>query len=409
VSGAAVDPDPIWEAMPSVRGVALDSVRRENLATVLRLVHHGAAAGRSRSELARITGLNRSTISDLVSELGERRLVAVNEPTRRTGVGRPSPIVTAAETAVAVAVNPEIDAITVAAVALGGRVLGRQSMAVNETISAADAVAIAAASIKALSRSLSPSQRIAGVGVAVPGLVRTSDGMVRLAPHFGWMEQPFAAMLAGATGLRVEAANDATLGVRAESTFGAGRGMRDVIYLHGGASGIGGGVISGGVLLNGAAGYAGELGHTLVRSDGAHCHCGASGCLETEVRRAPLLALAGIDDAEAGDLGARLAAARTGKLRAEIDRQLDYLAVALRNAINILNPRVIILGGFLADLYGASAGRLDAQIARQPLAASREGVTVTRAQLGADILLVGAAELAFADLLADPALFAPAA
>lgn len=392
---------------PRGRGLALDSVRRENLATVLTLVHHGGAAGLSRSALARITGLNRSTISDLVSELGGYALVATADPLERTGVGRPSPIVRATDTAVAIAVNPEIDAVTVATVALGGRVLRRIRTPVVEGVTARETVAIAARNISALTRALAPAQRVAGIGVAVPGLVRTDDGMVRLAPHLRWTEEPFAAMLSAATGLRVGAENDATLGVRAETTFGAGRGVRDVIYLNGGPSGIGGGIISGGVLLNGAAGYAGELGHTLVRSDGKLCHCGATGCLETEVQRAPLLALAGLDDAQAAELERVLAAAPPRRLRAEIDRQAGYLAVTLHNAINVLNPRLIILGGFLAALHRAAAERLETHLAQQAsFTASRESVRIVRAQLGADILLVGAAELAFADILADPALFA---
>ena len=82
--------------------------------------------------------------------------------------------------------------------------------------------------------------------MAVPGQVRADDGLVRLAPHLGWVDDPFTARLAARTGLAVAAANDASLGVRAESTFGAGRDIQDVVYLNGGASGIGGGVIVGG-------------------------------------------------------------------------------------------------------------------------------------------------------------------
>src|SRR4051812_8570450 len=87
------DRDPHHAGASSARVFALDGVRRDNLATVLRLLHHGAIAGRSRSELTRSTGLNRSTISDLVSELAEHRLVEIEPPARRVGVGRPSPVV----------------------------------------------------------------------------------------------------------------------------------------------------------------------------------------------------------------------------------------------------------------------------------------------------------------------------
>ncbi|PJJ71081.1 putative NBD/HSP70 family sugar kinase [Diaminobutyricimonas aerilata] len=388
---------------PSVRGLGNESVRRENLASVLRLVHRNRTSGRSRSELTALTGLNRSTIAALVGELASLGLVAESEPESRTRVGRPSPVVTTTDTVLGIAVNPEIDAISVAVVGLGARVLARTRVPASATTSAQDAVALTATAIERIWRPFAAQHRNIGVGVAVPGLVRADDGLVRLAPHFGWVDEPFTALLSERIGLPVAAANDATLGVLAESTFGAGRGEPDVVYLNGGASGIGGGIISGGAPLLGAAGYAGELGHTLVNSAGIRCHCGASGCLETEVRRAPLLELTGLTDAEAGDLEGALAASDDPAVRAEVERQLDALAVALRNAVNTLNPRLIVLGGFLSALYAVAPEQLDDQLARQPLAAAREGVRIARAELGGDILSIGAAELAFAGVLGDPA------
>ena len=388
---------------PSVRGLGNESVRRENLASVLRLVHRNRTSGRSRSELTALTGLNRSTIAALVGELAALGLVAESEPESRTRVGRPSPVVTTTDTVLGIAVNPEIDAVSVAVVGLGARVLARTRVPASATMSAADAVALTAKAIERIWRPFAARHRNIGVGVAVPGLVRADDGLVRLAPHFGWVDEPFTALLSDRIGLSVAAANDATLGVLAESTFGAGRGEPDVVYLNGGASGIGGGIISGGASLIGAAGYAGELGHTLVSSAGIRCHCGAFGCLETEVRRAPLLELTGLTDAEAGELEAALAASGDPAVRAEVDRQLDALAVALRNAVNTLNPRLIVLGGFLSALYAVAPARLDDHLARQPLAAAREGVRIARAELGGDILSIGAAELAFAGVLGDPA------
>jgi predicted NBD/HSP70 family sugar kinase len=191
----------------------------------------------------------------------------------------------------------------------------------------------------------------------------------------------------------------------AESTFGAGRDVTELIYLNGGASGIGGGIIAGGTALGGAAGYAGELGHTLVNSSGIVCHCGARGCLETEVRREPLLDLVGLEDADADELEAALVASTDPAVLAEIRRQLEFLAVALRNAINTFNPQLIVLGGFLGALYEVAPAHLDTLLAEQPLKASREGVRITRAELGSDLLMIGAGELAFAPLLADPAGF----
>jgi predicted NBD/HSP70 family sugar kinase len=242
-----------------------------------------------------------------------------------------------------------------------------------------------------------------GIGVAVPGLVREQDGLVRLAPHLGWVDEPLAQMLSEATGYPVVAANDASLGALAESTFGSGRDVSDLIYLNGGASGIGGGVIAGGVSLAGITGYAGEFGHTLVNSAGVLCNCGAVGCLETEVSRAPLLELVGLQDADADELELALTASVSPAVKAEVERQLGYLAITLRNAINVLNPRLIVLGGFLGSLYAVAPEHLNHILAHQPLEAARQEVTITRTQLASDLLMIGAAELAFESILFDPA------
>lgn len=389
----------------AARGFGNDSLRRDNLATVLRLVHRSGGEGRSRSALTALTGMNRSTIAALVGELVARGLVAETEPVSRSGVGRPSPIVTATQRAVALAVNPEIDAIQLAVVGLGGRVISRHRVAASAELSVPDAVALTATAARTLLAGLASEHELIGIGIAVPGLVRTEDGLVRLAPHFGWVDEPFTALLSAALDLPASAGNDATLGVLAEGTFGAGRGIADLVYLNGGASGIGGGIVAGGRPLTGAAGYAGELGHTFVNSDGIHCHCGATGCLETEVRRAPLLELVGLDDARSDELGEALLASDADAVRAEVERQLGYLGVTVRNAVNTFNPQRIVLGGFLAALYAVAPEELERSVAAQPLAASREAVQIVPAELGGDILMVGAAELAFAGLLADPAGF----
>jgi predicted NBD/HSP70 family sugar kinase len=384
-------------------------LRRENLAKVLRLVHRAGSVGRSRSELTALTGLNRSTIAALVGELEALRLVEENDPPSNLRVGRPSPIVRTSDHVLGVTVNPETDAITVALVGLGGRVIERHRVPSPPGVDSRTAVGLAAEAVRAVLTDRIPTHRIVGVGVAVPGQVRTGDGLVRLAPHLGWVDEPFTADLAAELQLPIVAANDATLGVRAEATFGGGRGIRDVVYFNGGASGVGGGVVVGGLPLTGADGYAGELGHTLVNSAGEQCHCGAIGCLETEVTRAPLLELVGLDPADADRLEDELRASiaqggpQSAVVRAEVRRQLEFLAVALRNAINTFNPQRVLLSGFLSALYGVDGEYLETLVAQQALRASGEGVEIARAELGRDILIVGAAELAFAALFADPA------
>lgn len=384
-------------------GTNLDSVRRHNLATVLGLVHRNGPI--PRSALTQATGLNRSTVGVLVAELVELGLVREREPESSNRVGRPSPVVVADGRVVALAVNPEVDAVTVGVVGLDGAVRSRVRSPTEQVPTAREAAAIASTVIDGLVLGSGDVSRVVGIGVAVPGLVREGDGVVRLAPHLEWAEEPFAAALADASGYPVIAANDASLGANAERLFGAGRGASDLVYLNGGASGIGAGVIVGGSPLTGISGYAGELGHTLVNSAGARCHCGAIGCLETEVSQRALLRALGLDAAGPDELARALAAAVAdgdAAVIAETERQTGYLATALRNATNVFDPERIVLGGFLGVLHALAPDRLPGLVAAQSLVASAGTPTIARAALGSDILMIGAAELAFGPLLADP-------
>ncbi|WP_267420547.1 MULTISPECIES: ROK family transcriptional regulator [unclassified Curtobacterium] len=413
-------------------------VPRRNTARVLRIVHEGGPL--TRADLTRLTGLNRSTTLALVGELVDLGLVGEdldggmaagaaagvaaggaggagapapgtgNAP--GTGRGRPSPTVRASADVVAAAVTVEIDAVTVALVGLDGSIRVRVTEHTAERPTAAEAVRLVAALLDGLHEEL-VGLRLVGIGVAIPGTVRVEDGLVRYAPHLGWRDEPFAEPLAAATGQRVRVANDANLGARAEHLYGSGRGVRDLIYLNGGASGIGGGVISAGRPLNGADGYAGEMGHTFVAANGIRCHCGAIGCLETEASRAALVAVTGVpaDDLQAlaaaladsvAQAGAGAPADGPSAVARVVDRQVAALATALRNAIHTVNPAVVVLGGFLGVLLGHVGDRIVTAVREQSMAAMADRVRIVPAALGRDVLLRGAAEIGFRDLLDDP-------
>jgi len=377
-----------------------DTTRRANLSLVLSLVHHRGAL--SRAELTRATGLNRSTIATLVGHLVDLGLVYEAAALATSQIGRPSPMVHPTSSTAAIAVNPEVDAITVGLVGLGGEVIRKIRMPTQQAPSAIEVANITAAIIEGMRTELESRYRIVGIGVAVPGLTRAEDGVVSYAPHLGWRDEPIAALIGDASGYPTSAANDASLGAGAELLFGAGVGCQDLVYLNGGPSGIGGGVISGGVLRTGRNGYAGELGHTLVVSDGASCHCGAVGCLEAEISLARLQQLVGLEGADIDEVERALHNGDAAVVLPEVHRQLDHLAVTLRNAVNVFNPERIILGGFLATIFSIDPSRLIDAVQSRALHGPGELVQVSRAVLGSNLLMIGAAELVFASVLADP-------
>jgi predicted NBD/HSP70 family sugar kinase len=384
-----------------------------NAARILRIVHEGGPV--SRAELTRRTGLNRSTVLGLVGELVDQGLVHEDLPLAApagsaggVGVGRPSAIVRASTDVCAVAVTVEIDAVALALVALDGTVRDRLVEPQPTVPTAAHAIEAVARVCGDLVARADPAVRIVGVGVAVPGIVRVEDGLVRDAPHLGWRDEPFAAPLADRLGLPVRAANDANLGAWAEHLYGSARGVDDLVYLNGGASGIGGGIVSAGRPFSGADGYAGELGHTFVAGNGIRCHCGAVGCLETEASRAALVAVTGTP---ADDLDALAAALAEGAPEVErvVDRQVTALATALRNAIHTVDPEVVVLGGFLGVLLGHVGDRVDTEVRAQTMAAMTDRLRIVPAALGRDVLVRGAAELGFADVLRTAAAPPPTA
>ncbi|WP_311244825.1 ROK family transcriptional regulator [Microbacterium sp. WCS2018Hpa-23] len=385
--------------MPSQPSPA-SGTRAHNLARILRLVHEEGA--QSRATLTEATGLNRSTIADLVAELVRRGLVDERVPELPGRVGRPSPVVTASAGVVAIAVNPEVDAIEIAAVGLDRSILVRERLP-NEGLPTPEGVAeTIRARVDAWREGPLAGARIEAVGVAVPGLVRTSDGVVRNAPHLEWTDVPLADLVRSATGSPAFVDNDATLGAIAEHRYGAGRGIDHVVYLNGGASGIGGGLIIHGRAVAGAGGYAGEFGQNRPRISADGDRRTGDGVLEAEVSRRLLLDAVGLDAADDERLDAELTSSESPTVADEITRQAHVLASALANAVNVLNPTLVVLGGFLATVADLRPAQIAADVGALAMSESVEGLEIRPAALGADRLLIGAAELAFAGLLADP-------
>ena len=249
---------------------------------------------------------------------------------------------------------------------------------------------------------------LVGIGVAVVGVVRRDDGVVSTAPNLGWRDVPLGRALGDALGapVPVAVANEADLGALAELRRGAAAGLEDVIFLSG-EVGLGGGLIVGGRPLTGVAGYGGEVGHIPVNPvAGVACRCGSIGCWETEVGEPALLQRAGRPaDGGRGAVDAVLgdAAAGDATALAALDEVGRWVGIGLAGLVNTLNPSRVVLGGYLASIHPFIAATVEESLDRLALAAPRALVDVVPSALGDDAPVLGAAELAFEPLLADPA------
>ncbi len=239
-------------------------------------------------------------------------------------------------------------------------------------------------------------------GSRFPGSSARGTAWCAPPPHLEWHDAPIRELVADATGLPTAVDNDATLGAVAEHLYGAARGLDHVVYLNGGASGIGGGLIVHGMPVRGVSGYAGEFGQNRPGIASTADQQAPEGVLEDEVSRSRLLRAVGLTSADDPTLAAALSTSDDPSVAAETDRQRRILATALANAVNVLNPRAIVLGGFLAMLTEGATDQLTDLVRAQSMPANAEDVDIRAAVLADDRLLIGAAEAAFAGLLADP-------
>ncbi|GAA2627807.1 ROK family transcriptional regulator [Dactylosporangium fulvum] len=391
-------------------GPSQEEIRRSNLGALLRSVHlHGAM---SRADLTTSLGLNRSTIGALTADLAAAGLVSEEVPQEQRGrAGRPSLVVRPESEKVYVyAFAVEVDRIVAARVGLGGVLLDRYEAARGRGEQDATAVVAPIAEfvrkVQAGVDTNAPGARLIGSGAAVSAMVRREDGFVRLGPQLGWVDQPLGEAIGEVIGdgRPVAVRNNADLAALAAHARGAAVGCDNVVYLYGDA-GVGGGIIAAGRPVTGHGGYGGEVGHMVVNPVGKPCSCGSHGCWETEIGEHALLAAAGrnpsagregilavVDAASRGDATAQAAVRQVG----------DWLGFGVANLVNIFNPEMVIFGGTLREVYLASAAQVRSRLNRNGLPACREHVRLRTPQLGDDAALLGAAELAFEPLFADP-------
>lgn len=298
-------------------------------------------------------------------------------------------------------VAAQVDGVTVAQVR---RPLGE--------VRAVDAVLELAAAAIAEVTADAPADTAIPVGVGVAAMLADRRGTIALAPNLGWRDVAFGPALARRLGGRhpVGVYNDVNAIGYGEWVAGAGRGGRDVVTVFVG-TGIGGGVITDGALVEGAGNCAGEIGHLKVAwgADAAPCGCGGRGCVEAYVGGAALLTrlrrelAAGASPAVVAAAGA-VDAAHPGHVDALADDDpwadalwrtcADKLAMALAGAVVLLNPdRLVLGGGVLAGAPRLRARTTDGVLAMIP-DAHRRGLTIAAAELGDDAGWIGAAHLA---------------
>ncbi|MEU5894913.1 MULTISPECIES: ROK family transcriptional regulator [Streptomyces] len=420
-------------------------MRRRNLSRVMHAVaSHGPL---SRAAVASRIGLTRAAVSTLVDELIRSGLLDELGPERPGRVGRPgSALAISATGPVGIGAEVGVDHLAVCAVDLRGEVRARaERRSANRGRSPAPvwkdlSALVRRVCVEARRQGLTPE----GLAVAVPGLVARDSRTVVRAPNLGWHDVDLSRLLPGDLPLTVD--NEANFGALAELWLGE-ESPED--FLHVSAEiGIGAALVVDGRLLRGTRGFAGELGHVPVHPDGPACPCGGRGCLEQyagegAVLRAAGLGARGVDGSGGadggggrgdsgrrangngrgdsgglgegdsgspsnfGDLGeersevlAERAAAGDETVRRALSDAGTALGIALTGAVNLVDPRAIVLGGALSRLAPWLLPALERELSERTAGRSC-GVRVSR--FGSDGPLLGAAHSVARAVLDDPA------
>ncbi|MDX3108074.1 ROK family transcriptional regulator [Nonomuraea angiospora] len=368
-------------------------VRATNLAVVLRFVREHAPC--SRADIAASTGLNKATVSSLVADLIDRRLVRETGLTENR-VGRPATmLVLDGSPYAAIGVEINVDYVSAVATDLAGERLltWRRSFGGGESVNQGIA-SVGAIIRRVVNRMAKEERQVLGLAVAVPGLVDV-QGAVRIAPNLGWRDADLGGDLTKALrdpGFPIQVDNDANLAALAEQRFGAHAGASDLVYLTG-EIGVGAGIILDGRLRRGRRGFSGEIGHVQLDPDGPECHCGRRGCLEA---MAGIGAVLGKDPSPAEiqveiEESVRLARAGDPATLATLESVGRSLGKGVSILANLLNPEVVILGGYYVPLAPWLLPAVQDEMDDRVIASGSGGCQVVASTLGHDAAALGGA------------------
>ncbi len=376
---------------------SLSSLRELNRLRVVESVRSNQRV--TRGDIARETGLARSTVSSLVGELSAQGVIVENDDAAPSSGGRP-PVLLSLNPRVGLVVGIHFDhpKVRVAVADLAHAILAEEDHALDVDIDAVAGLDAAARLVHRLLKKLgADTADVLGAGVALSAPVDRVTGRVGASAILpGWQGVDVGNDLQRRLDIPIHIDNDANLGALAESVLGAGRGASEVIYVMM-AWGVGSGLILDGRPYRGARGIAGELGHVLVDESGPMCRCGNRGCLETLVGAGALIELLRPAHGEL-TLEQMVSLAREGDPACErvLGDAARIVGRSLAALCNQLNPERIVVGGELAEAGAALLDPLAAAVRHYALRPASDEIDIVAGQLGERAEILGALALVIA-------------
>jgi len=322
-------------------------VKRKNKEMVLQKII--ALAPISRADIAQLSGLNKATVSLLVSELIDEELIFESGPGESSGGRRPVMLLFNEQAGYSIGVDIGVNYTFGIVTDLAGNVIYEKNHIINKSLSFDQQILLLKETIRTLIEQTPPSRYgVIGIGIGVPGIV-DNNGKVLLAPNLKWINIDLIKTLKLEFDYPIIVENEANAGAYGEKRFGSGQDSNNIIYVSAGI-GIGAGFILNDKLFRGNNGHAGESGHMTIVKDGKKCECGNTGCWEAYASEHSLLKRAKdfvhlseatleqlIEFAESGDEDSI-------QLFQEIG---SYMGTGMTNLIKTFNPQLVIVGNRL--------------------------------------------------------------
>jgi predicted NBD/HSP70 family sugar kinase len=345
----------------------------------------------SRAEVARLTGLTRTTVSDVVASLLDEGVV--REIGRGPSSGGKAPILLEVDDDARLVVGLDLGEEHFAGSLVNLR--GEIRRTVELAVDGRDGDAALALVFDLLDQLLDGSTApLLGIGIGTPGLVDSRTGTIRRAVNLDWRDLPLGSIVAERYDVPVNVANDSQAAALAEYTYAGGDRVPNLIAIRVGR-GVGAGLILRGSLFQGDGSGAGEIGHVVVDDDGALCHCGRIGCLETVAGMRAIETRAAAATGRPTDLAAVRAAidARETWAIAIADDAGAALGRAIAGLIGALDIRRIVLLGPVTELGDAWLAAVRREARTRALALLADDVEISVARPTTNVVIRGASAL----------------
>jgi glucokinase-like ROK family protein len=375
----------------------------------------------SRARIAKLTGLNKSTVSNIVNVLIDDGLVSENEQDS-SRIGRPSiNLGLRPDGGAVIGLEIGVDFINIVLTNFAAETLWETVVETSPTQSQTSIINQAEKLIdQALSLTEERHLRPLGVGIGLPGLVNLLRGELIVAPNMNWRNVPLRLMLNQRFRLPIYIENEANLAALGEYYFGVARGFDNFIYLSSGI-GLGGGILIDGKIFRGRHGYAGEIGHIQRDPQGEKCSCGRIGCWETQVGPRAVLRRVRKElqvhsdqilfDACQGDLShltfdmvVNFGLQGDSICRQAIEDVARYLGEGIADLANIFDPDLVVIGGGFIQGKDILQPIIEKTVFSGALQPSADSLRIVFSERGVDACAMGAVAIVLDDILREMAL-----